>query len=838
MFRNILILIILSLGISSCAQEEIAVESYSSFDSEGRLAISNTSNRTWLGPEFWANRLQDWQIKNGRIKALFAGPRRRAFLVDREISSTETGSLKFTSKIHFDTSLNSELNCKAGFELGIKGEFDDYRDSAIHGRGIMFLTNPQGGLFVQTADSVYASLNTEIAASSPLTINLESEGDGHLILSSGSSHLSTKDLNVGKLDGGFGLVSHCSSGGKISPVEFEDIQFHSEKMTHFENRMWGPILWAQHTISEGQLHLTAQMAPIGIQESQRVFLDRKESSIWKEIADSEIDEDARTASFHIENWPIDQDTEFRIRYEYTSLSSETRSVQWLGRVRKDPIDKNEFVIAGFTGNNDIGFPNQGLVENVKHQDPDFLFFSGDQLYERVGGFGVQRSPIEDATLDYLRKWYMFGWAYSELMRDLPTVTITDDHDVYHGNIWGAGGRAAVGQEGYEAQDSGGYKMPPRWVRMVERTQTSNLPIPFDPEPIQQNIGTYFTNIEYGGVSFAVIEDRKFKSAPKIALPKGQVINGWPQTPGFDSKTDGDVPGAVLLGDRQLDFLEEWSASWSDQTFMKVLLSQTIFANVATLPNGTRDDKIVPTLRILEARDYPPDDRAVQDHDSNGWPQTGRNKALRKIRKAFALHIAGDQHLGSTIQYGIDEYRDAPYALCVPAISNLWPRRWYPQEEGQNRLPNSPRYSGDFEDGFGNKISVYAVSNPVRTGKEPSVLFDRATGYGIAKLNRNSRDFELSSWPRDADPRTDQPYDFWPITANQLDNYGKEVDHYLEAIEFPSGSAPVVQIRNKENGEVLYTLRPGGSSFKPMIFDDGQYEAYTKISADDEWKKVE
>ena len=33
-----------------------------------------------------------------------------------------------------------------------------------------------------------------------------------------------------------------------------------------------------------------------------------------------------------------------------------------------------------------------------------------------------------------------------------------------------------------------------------------------------------------------------------------------------------------------------------------------------------------------------------DFDANGWPQTGRNRALRAMRKAFAFHIAGDQHL--------------------------------------------------------------------------------------------------------------------------------------------------------------------------------------------------
>ena len=35
-------------------------------------------------------------------------------------------------------------------------------------------------------------------------------------------------------------------------------------------------------------------------------------------------------------------------------------------------------------------------------------------------------------------------------------------------------------------------------------------------------------------------------------------------------------------------------------------------------------------------------KLAADCDSNGWPQSGRNRALREMRKGFALHLAGDQ----------------------------------------------------------------------------------------------------------------------------------------------------------------------------------------------------
>jgi len=288
--------------------------------------------------------------------------------------------------------------------------------------------------------------------------------------------------------------------------------------------------------------------------------------------------------------------------------------------------------------------------------------------------------------------------------------------------------------------------------MVQRTQTSHLPDPFDPAPVKQNIGVYYCSLEYGGVSFAILEDRKFKSAPKPLLPKAEIWNGWAQGKGFNAKKESDVAGAKLLGERQLRFLRQWAVDWNKETWMKVVLSQTIFANVATLPKGSKSGAVIPKLKLLQPGEYAENDTPVADMDSNGWPQSGRNEAVKAMRRGFAVHIAGDQHLGSTIQYGVEQWRDSGFALCVPSIANFWPRRWFPMAEGLNRSEGAPRYSGDFEDGFGNKMTVHAVSNPHAYGKKPTLLHNFAPGYGIVTLVKSSREIILENWPRYADPK--------------------------------------------------------------------------------------
>jgi hypothetical protein len=255
--------------------------------------------------------------------------------------------------------------------------------------------------------------------------------------------------------------------------------------------------------------------------------------------------------------------------------------------------------------------------------------------------------------------------------------------------------------------------------------------------------------------------------------------------------------------------------------MKVLLSATIFNNVATLPTASKSDAVVPSLTIFGEDEYASDDKMVTDFDSNSWPQTGRNRAVSVARKGFAVHIAGDQHLGSTIQYGVEEFGDAGFAICVPSISNYWPRRFY-LPPGKP-LEGEPDYTGNFIDGFGNKMTVYAIANPVFSGKEPSALYDRSTGYGIIDFNRKTRDISFANWPRFADPdKGGKPYRGWPIIVNQLDNYGGNKILYLPEITITGMDNPVVKVVESASGSILYSLRIQGNKFRPEVFKDVPY----------------
>lgn len=796
--------------------------------------------RIWIGPQYWANRLQDWQLDHGRVECITAAGNRNLNLLTARIGEEE-GSFVITVRLGVPglDSIDGEEAGWTGFRIGINGQFDDYRDDAIYGSGLDVGVTTAGDLFIGVLPVKHngnaVMLKPDLKSGLTLKLTGDRE-DGHYRLRLAALNARGKELAAiekeevpaQNLEGGMALVSNFqkSEGDEDEICSwFDDWSVSGDKIQLYPDRSFGPVLFSQYTLSRGIMKMTAQMPPIGDSDGQTVKFQVRKGDQWEDVQEESIDPLARTATFKIENWSYKKDVPYRLEYRLNAGKGDLEPYYYEGVIRKDPVNKEEVVVAAFTGNNDLGFPNKDLVEEIRYHKPDLLFFSGDQIYEGVAGFGVQRSPLDKAVLDYLRKWYLYGWAYGDILRNTPAISIPDDHDMYHGNIWGAGGKPTPpGLKGNAAQDAGGYKMPAEWVNMVQRTQTSHLPDPYDPKPVLQGITVYYTELNYGGISFAIVEDRKFKSAPKPLLPEARINNGWAQNVKWNPVTQGDVAGAKLLGDRQLNFLEDWAGDWSNHTWMKVLLSQTIFANVATLPAGEHHDNIVPKLRILKAGEYPPDDRPVADMDSDGWPQTGRNKAIRKMRKAFALHIAGDQHLGSTIQYGVEEWRDADYAFCVPSISNVWPRRWFPSKPGLNREKGAPRYTGDFFDGFGNRVTVYAVSNPVYTGKKPSNLYDRATGYGIVRFDRKTRDITIECWPRfeEPDKNPEGQYAGWPIKINQLDNYNRRASGWLPSLVVEGMQDPVVRVFSEKDQELVYALRIRGNTFEPRVFGLGSY----------------
>ena len=537
------------------------------------------------------------------------------------------------------------------------------------------------------------------------------------------------------------------------------------------------VAFALYTHDHGVLKLTAQFFPLKPDEARKARLEFQRDGAWVEVATAEILYPGWSAHFRIEKWDATQNVTYRVRHGERAMFE--------GVIRRDPIDKNEIVIANMSCNSSrTGGLRPEIVEHLRTQNPDLLFFAGDQTYRHT---------------EHTAGWIEFGLQFRDVMRDRPTICIPDDHDVGQPNLWGENGKQCLREDGSD----GGFLYPPEYVNQVQRQQAWNLPDPVDPAPVDRGITVYFTRLRVGGVDFAILEDRKFKSGPfgKIPVmgPRPDHIND----PAYDPKTV-DLPGLQLLGGRQEKFLRDWAQDWSGCE-MKAVLSATSFCGAVHM-HGKKDERL------------------LADLDCNGWPQTPRNRALEEIRRAWAVHLCGDQHLAVVTKQGIREHGDGPYSFTSPALVNTtYGRWWHPLDEkpGPNPVPGSPLpWTGDFKDGLGNKLSMMAYANPPDINDERQ----RADGYGIARFDKKTRQISFECWPRFSDPNAAGKAQFpgWPVTVSMENNDGREVLGWLPELVFENGANPVVQVIEDATGDILYTIRAQGGRFHPRVYSNGKH----------------
>jgi alkaline phosphatase D len=804
-------------------------------------------DRTWAGETLWANRLQDWHLKDGWLQCNVRGRNRSVALLTHALGPQP---MAFTVRTSFQFLNREHPEDYAGIRLGTQGPIDDYRSAAIYGKGLDLGLRTDGKWILDKAVSDSGISPDKLNNTLTLEVSGEPQAAGRYRLlvraMDGSTPLAEKTLdNVAaeSLLGGLALVCHgdTQEQQQFTPAaRFQNWRVEGPKVAANATETYGPIYFAQYTLHNDTVKLSALCAPVG-QTGKEVVLELKEGNQWKVAATSPVDPVSLIAAFRLTGWKASKRVPYRLRYTLSDKQNQPLSYTYEGSISPAPAPNAPVKLGLFSCNCDHGFPDTDLRKNILHHQIDAALFLGDQFYEASGGFGVEATTLERSILDYMRKWQQFGWSYRDVFRHVPCISIPDDHDVYHGNVWGEGGKAALPEgTAYIRQDSGGYKMHPDWVKMVQETQTSHLPDPYNPMPVKQDISVYYTHWNWGPLSFAIIEDRKFKSAPKNIFPaEAGIQNGFITNLDFKDESYLNAPQAELLGPRQEKFLQEWAADWKHGARMKILLSQTNFCTLATLPENSTGDSIVPRLEIPKPGVYVPGDAPTRDMDSNGWPHSKRNKAVDIIRRGFTLHLAGDQHIGSVVRYGVDTHDDAGFAFAGPALNNIFPRRWWPTLPADHQpLPNRPTYTGRFEDGFKNKITVHAAASPRQTGLKPAIIHDRATGYGIVKINPESREITLECWKRSADPArptADSQYDGWPITIRQSDNYGRKAYGYLPAIEVTDQPDAVVQVINEANNEIEYTLRIQGRKYTPPVFARGSYTVRVGEPDRDVWK---
>ncbi len=785
----------------SCREEPISVKY--NFDS--------LNDRVWIGEDFWSFPLEDWKVRNGRIEFTGEGQQSAVTVLPYTLGEKENS---FTIKIEMGLQDKGLNDGAAGLVVGSQAiEEDDIKAAVYFGNGIRVGVNTDGYAFI---DQNTKRIPDDFDWSNfYLQLTGEKGSDGYIVTlglldAGGNSVLNIQSTPENPVKGIVQIVNNFRSArSKDNGPKFwyDNLEFTGPRFVFSKQNKFGPVLWTMHTLSHNTLKLTAQMPPVGTDDNQTLELQVRNGNTWTSVGSQIMEPDSRTATFRVEDWKSAEEKEYRVLYPYKDVFGQEQIDKYAGKIRKEPVDRPLYMGA-MTCQYHTGFPYSPVVKNLKLKDPDILYFSGDQIYEQNGGYPIKREPEDTAILNYLGKWYMFGWAFRDLMRDIPTICTPDDHDVFQGNLWGGGGIPRPSGTA-NSDDLMGFTQTVKMVNVVNTTQCSHLPDPYDPEHIEQGMKVWYTNLNYGRVSFAILSDRVFKSGPDlVATWEGRKDH---ITEPLKDLSVIDRPDLELLGKRQEIFLQNWIRDW-ENIDIKVLLSQTLFANVAT-HHGQYDAYL------------------YGDMDSGGWPKSARDRAVGIIRKAFVFNICGDQHVPSIVQYGIGDFRDAGWAFCTPAIAVGY-SRWFRPDELNIPVRNRPEHgfpnTGEYTDAFGNKNYVYSIGNPgdfAGISNRYEMQHNKTAGFGFVIFDKENRDITMESWHFISDvlnPDEMSQHPGWPKTISQFDNYGREPLGWLPALKISGDPDPVVEIINQTTGELEYILRIKGNEFIPKVFSNDKF----------------
>ena len=99
-------------------------------------AFDRTPDRPWIGPDYWANPLQDWRVAGGALECITTGPARSLMLLTRELSDRPAPFSSFIAIAPWHAPADKASSAWVGFRIAARGRFGDYRDDAVYGKGI------------------------------------------------------------------------------------------------------------------------------------------------------------------------------------------------------------------------------------------------------------------------------------------------------------------------------------------------------------------------------------------------------------------------------------------------------------------------------------------------------------------------------------------------------------------------------------------------------------------------------------------------------------------------------------------------------------------------------
>ncbi|RMG02974.1 MAG: hypothetical protein D6741_02950, partial [Planctomycetota bacterium] len=295
---------VLLLLVTSSAS---AVEFESRFD--------RTPDGVWAGPEYWANPLQDWRIADGKLECLTPAAGRNVHLLTYQLTPQSEARIELVID-----SLDRAHPATCGLAFGIQGKLDDYRYSAIWGKGVVAGITTSGKLVLGEPSS-----DVELSFPLKLVLDLIPNGNGthRAVLTATDANgtslgESTLVVPSARIRGNVAIVYHGKPKRALpgEPVAaFRRFAVRGTNLAGGPQQNFGPILWTQYTLDEGVLKLQAQLAPTEGQGATSAVLRYGEGEHAAEVR-AEVEPLSRTVLFRVEPWDASRDTPYSVHYTW------------------------------------------------------------------------------------------------------------------------------------------------------------------------------------------------------------------------------------------------------------------------------------------------------------------------------------------------------------------------------------------------------------------------------------------------------------------------------------------------------------------------------------------
>lgn len=208
-------------------------------------------SETWVGSEYSANSIEDWQVSNGRIECLVSNENRNIHLLTQRLEK-EKGAFKMKVSLgFFNRSIIKNNKNWAGFSIGSKGAFNENRDSIVLGERLNIGVCTNGSLFIgepspnhkndKVIDRLSRGIDFHLSASPEgdtyaLNVSVHDSETGAVL-----SNISKNGLTSNQLIGDLALMSNFESTGKqetnlTKSTWFKDWELSGSKVMEIRDR--------------------------------------------------------------------------------------------------------------------------------------------------------------------------------------------------------------------------------------------------------------------------------------------------------------------------------------------------------------------------------------------------------------------------------------------------------------------------------------------------------------------------------------------------------------------------------------------------------------------------